>query len=186
MTLQFSSREIWAQSRMPKPSTRLADYATPDEIADIRARLITRFRSASGTHEDIRFKRSCIRQALRQIDKGRLPANATGAEDLLATLRERYEAAKADAHNVPDDAAWSRELQRRAELQVRYGVTSSNETLTKRKQAPHGHRGTNATPDRGMKYGTPLQGIRMDEPDKSEQRRPFSAGGHVHSEGKSK
>ena len=42
-----------------------------------------------------------------------------------------------------------------------------------------GTHGTDATPDRGMKFGTKLQGLRMDEPDKSEQRRPFKQGGEV-------
>ena len=42
-----------------------------------------------------------------------------------------------------------------------------------------GTHGTDATPDRGMKFGTKLQGLRMDEPDKSEQRRQFKQGGEV-------
>ena len=43
-----------------------------------------------------------------------------------------------------------------------------------------GHHGTDAVPDRGMKYGTPLQGTRMDEPDKGEQRHQFKHGGEAH------
>ena len=42
-----------------------------------------------------------------------------------------------------------------------------------------GTHGTDATPDRGMKFGTKLQGLRMDEPDKSDQRRQFKQGGEV-------
>ena len=54
-----------------------------------------------------------------------------------------------------------------------------------KKQAPQGHHGTDATQDRGMRYGTPLQGIRMDEPDEIQERRPYAHGGYVHAKNSS-
>ncbi len=132
--LNFSSRETWAQSRKPKPSTRLADYATPEQITALKSALITRFKRVAGlTADDIRFKRACIRAALRAIDKGKLPSLSEAAtEDLLANIRARYEAAKADAHNeiASDDAAWNAEKERRAKLQARYGTSLNTQKET--------------------------------------------------------
>lgn len=130
--LSFLSKERWSELRKEacknQASKRLSDYASPDEIADIKSALIVRFKRVAGlTAEDIRFKRSCIRQALRQIDKGLLPTCVVeGAEDLLAPLRERYEAAK-NATLILDDE-WSRELQRQADLQARFGTNNHKET----------------------------------------------------------
>lgn len=123
MKIAFASRAEWSKSRRQPPSTKLSDHAASQEIADIRAKLIERFRTVSGENaEDRKFKRSVIRQAIKSIDRGQIPSKSESAsvEDLLATIRSRYEAAR---NKEPDDeeTAWCNELARRAELEARYG-----------------------------------------------------------------
>jgi len=145
MTTNWPSREEWAKERrapyydrFPDTSNSLAEYATSEEIATLKAALRKRWkqlgremRELSGNDADnvtrnLKSDRSSIQWALTLIDEGELPIHPetfSGAEDILAPLHERYEAAEIKLHErtlreierTPiDDDAWSAELRRRA------------------------------------------------------------------------
>ena len=128
MALTFATRAEWTKCQLPKPSIAIADYASAEEISQLKAAMITRFKQLgnepNGSAEDLRSKRLCIRQALRRIERGKLPLfSEPTTEDLLAGLKAKYEEARTETHNeiAADEEAWSRELQRRDELNRCYG-----------------------------------------------------------------
>ena len=98
IALNFLPKEDWLAQRRTaqkaRVSTAIMDYASLEEVTQIKAALRERFKLVTGeSAEDIRYKRGCIRQAIRTIENGRLPAYAIdGAEDSLADIRQRYEA----------------------------------------------------------------------------------------------
>ena len=131
MMLNFLPKEDWIaqrrQARKNTVSTSIANYAKPEEIARLKAALRERFKHITGdSPEDIRYRRGCLRQAIRAIENGRIPAAHTieGAEDLLASVRAKYEAARNTVTVADEDeelAAWNHEIARREELNRRYG-----------------------------------------------------------------
>ena len=159
--LSFLSREEWmAQRRTARKgqvSRRLADYATEAEIDVLKAELVMRFKQASGpSAEDVRFKRSCFRQAIARIERDQFPVEADCTEDLIEPFRKRYEAARGSAPSPIDEAeAWSRELQRRAELEARFG--SGRPVSTGEEQSPenrHENSGVGQVVEEGPRLGS--------------------------------
>ena len=154
MTLPFSTREAWAQSCMPKASSEIGDYATEAEITALKAAMVQRWRDLGSIHqgEDLRSKRICVRQALRRVERGKLPLfSEPTTEDLLTQIRRRYAEARTNVYNAlaADDEAWSRELQRRDELEARYGHESNQGECSRHSaltcgnsEGPHGYRGS--------------------------------------------
>ena len=122
--LNFLTRQEWAQSRRStckdRVSTRIADYATEAEIAALKAALVNRWKEVGKDNrgEDLRWKRMCIKSAINLVKKGQIPLYATSADVLLAPFHARYEAAKAE---LVSDEVWAKELERRANLEARYG-----------------------------------------------------------------
>jgi len=148
MTTTWPSREKWAKDRhtpyydrFPGTSNSLAEYATPEEIAALKADLRKRWKqlgskmrelSGNGASDvilNLKSDRSSMQWALALIAHGELPRHLktfSEAEDILAPFHERYEAAKSKLHEcisreierTPiDDKAWNAELHRRAKVE---------------------------------------------------------------------
>jgi hypothetical protein len=134
----WPSREAWTKSRrspagrMPNASDRIADYATPDEIDELKAAMRERLKKLGlkpARDEDARLKRRCINRGLKLLNDGELPFTLeaiAGAEDLLAPFHARYNAAASKlakraleeiARTPVDDAAWEAELKWRAKVE---------------------------------------------------------------------
>ena len=125
MTLTFARAE-WIKRQLPKPSIAISDYMTPQEIARLKAAMMQRWKDIGADYhgKELRYRRDTIHQAIARIKKGKVPLLTEDAtEDLLAGLRARYEEVKAKAYDAiaSDNALWSRELERRAELEAKYG-----------------------------------------------------------------
>jgi hypothetical protein len=158
VTVEFSNRERsrmtvwptrteWARARqtasngkLPDVPTAISEYATADEIAELRTALRNRLAQLGEkkTHP-YPFHRKCIRRALELIDRGELPlgVNSTeGAHDILAPFYARYCAARAElqaqalsTQTAVDDEAWAAELQRRSRVgRVRHWNTKRSRT----------------------------------------------------------
>jgi hypothetical protein len=139
---QWPSREEWARQRrtfycdqLPDISTSLADYATPAEIRALAAamralwqELGREMRRKGNRREELQSARQTVNRGLKLIRRGELPLaleDYQGAEDILADLHTRYEAAKVEAcerrareiaQAAIDDGAWDAELERRAKV----------------------------------------------------------------------
>ena len=149
MEAAWPSREEWASERrapyyerFPALSNSLAEYATPEEIAVLKAALRQRWeqlgrkiRELSGKEPidvicNLKSDRSSMRWALALVAHGELPRQSmtfSEAEDILAPFHERYEAAKfklreqalREIERTPiDDNAWNAELCRRAKIEA--------------------------------------------------------------------
>jgi hypothetical protein len=141
------SREEWAcerrvpyYERFPALSISLAEYATQEEIAALKAALRRRWeqlgrkiRELSGREAidvicNLKSDRSSMQWTLALVAQGKLPRHSeifSEAEDTLAPFRKRYEAAKSklreytlrEIERTPiDDNAWNAELCRRAKV----------------------------------------------------------------------
>lgn len=140
--LNWPTREEWAKQRRtayydltPDVSEVLADYATTEEIAELQFAMRERWKQlgrktrSEGSDDDLSWKRRCINRGLKLIRNGELPfclQDCAGAQDLIAPFKARYEAAKADLYETArleierrpiDDAAWEKELKRRAQVE---------------------------------------------------------------------
>jgi hypothetical protein len=149
MTTNWPSREQWAKERrtpyydrFPDTSDSLAEYATPEEIAALKAALGERWnhlgtkirelggRDASDVTRNLQSDRSSIKWALKIIDEGGLPCQLetfSGAKDIFAPFHERYGASEIELRErtlreieqTPiDDNAWNAELKRRARVEA--------------------------------------------------------------------
>lgn len=128
--LKWGTRDEWAvgvrtpyADLAPSVSTRIGDYATLPEVAD----LVVAMRKLKNSMP-VGWDRNCINRGLRLIRDGELPIcleDYGPATDLLAPLHARSENARATAleawkqkvRATPiDDAAWELELRRRARI----------------------------------------------------------------------
>jgi signal transduction histidine kinase len=166
MTTTWSSRAEWANERrtpyydrFPSTSNSLAKYATPEEIAVLKAALRKRWRNlgkkmrklrgnaARDVISDLKSHRSSLQWALALIAQGELPRHLETfgeAEDILAPFHERYEAAKSKLHECTlkeiertpiDDNAWNDELHRRAMADQWRSVSTLKQRQAKLEQA---------------------------------------------------
>ncbi len=150
MITTWPSREEWSKERhapyfdrFPRTSDSLAEYATLEEIAALKADLRERWKQlgkkmreitgngASDVTRSLKSDRCSIQWALALIAQGELPRQLktfSEVEDILAPFHERYEAAKLKLHELTlrviegtpiDDNAWNAEMQRRAKLDRR-------------------------------------------------------------------
>lgn len=148
MTTTWPSREEWAKERrtpyygrFPRTSNSLAEYASPKEIAALKADLRERWKQlgrkmrelsgnrASDVIRNLRSDRSSMQWALALVAQGELPHHPKifgEAADILAPFHERYEAAKSKLHECTlraiertpiDDNAWNAELHQRAKVE---------------------------------------------------------------------
>jgi len=137
----WPSRAEWAKARrtayhdrFPDTPTALANYATPQETAALKAALRERWkelgRKARNEPDDktLPWQRRCINRAIQLIDANELPLSledTSGAKDIFAPFHAKYAAARAELHErtlrkieqtpIGDDA-WTKELQRRSRV----------------------------------------------------------------------
>jgi len=117
------ARQTASRDKLPDTPTALSNYATPDEIAALKASLRNRLEELSRkTAHPFPFQRQCIRRAVELIDQGELPLSlkhTEGAKDIIAPVYARYVRARAELQaqaqkKAPtDDDAWAQELQHR-------------------------------------------------------------------------
>ena len=96
MELHFPPRDQWVAQRQTARkshvSAAIMDYASPEEVAQLKAALRERFKQLGEDYhgEDLRYRREGIRQAIRLIEHGQLPKHAIdGAEDLIRASMKR-------------------------------------------------------------------------------------------------
>jgi len=126
----------------PDTNWSIASYATPVEIEALKRAMRERWselgsqmrqagekdaKNENGDN-DFQLQRECINRGPKLIEEGTMPWSVEhyrGAEDLLQELQARYEAGRkaeiekweAEVAQTPiDDAAWDKELKRRAEI----------------------------------------------------------------------
>ncbi len=143
-TPNWPSRAEWAKQqrtpyydRFPEISLSISDYATPAEIEtlkrelrDLWKRLGRAMKSAKpDAREKLQDQRRDINHTIRVIERGDLPLcreDRFGSQETLASFIARYEHHKAEVHarvvaeiaQTPiDDAAWQKELKRRARIE---------------------------------------------------------------------
>lgn len=126
--LRFFERSEWSKLRLEglrkSVSKRLSDYASPEEIRELKDALVSEFKHMNYHGEELRSRREDVMQCLKFIKRDILPVHhIEGVQHILAPFKARYEAAK---DNVQDDEdeAWALELKRRADLEARYGVAA--------------------------------------------------------------